>query len=234
MPQHKMRLVTMGQYGYTLSCNIATGEYMIGYKGEEIFLDKDYWEILEIFKMLHERYKNQEKRRQNQADTEKFCLRKGSQMAGDLKSIGVHKLGQDNCEYYQCVDCCTEYPRIDGAVQCNGHPIELCPWCRTDTKEWQNGRGIQGEATLGDTKSLIQCAFGSNFVNGGNLLWSRQTHGKFLPHPNYFALKKGLRKSVAIMQSLIQCYLCYENARLAFFEEKRGLNIQHNIEQGID
>lgn len=36
--------------------------------------------------------------------------------------------------YYACVDCDTLFPIVGGEVMCNGHAINLCPWCRCDLK----------------------------------------------------------------------------------------------------
>jgi hypothetical protein len=48
--------------------------------------------------------------------------------------------------YYMCVDCGTAYPAnsnldLDRIAKCNGHIIDLCPWCRPDSQSWRNGRG---------------------------------------------------------------------------------------------
>lgn len=48
---------------------------------------------------------------------------------------------------YECVDCHTRYTMntdIDIKVKAsiNGHKVSLCPWCRTDSKPWMNGRGL--------------------------------------------------------------------------------------------
>ena len=52
-------------------------------------------------------------------------------------------LGLDAAQdYYECVDCHTLYRKPDNQpIQCNGHNIALCPWCRPDSKPWINGRG---------------------------------------------------------------------------------------------
>lgn len=58
---------------------------------------------------------------------------------------------------YTCKDCKTPYPvntersiagialipnaRI-GEALCNGRGIDLCPWCRPDSRPWKHGRGI--------------------------------------------------------------------------------------------
>lgn len=61
---------------------------------------------------------------------------------GELKptSIGVN---------YYCIDCNTIYPPVGsvaasvlGLAMCNGHPINVCPWCRPDSRPWMNGRGV--------------------------------------------------------------------------------------------
>jgi hypothetical protein len=45
---------------------------------------------------------------------------------------------------WECVDCKTEFIRNPNADKpnCNGVKIDLCPWCRPDSKPWKNGRGI--------------------------------------------------------------------------------------------
>ena len=63
---------------------------------------------------------------------------------GTLQSIGVKSLGRFKFEFYECVDCGDRYP-VSGdnnLPQCNEVSIELCPWCRDDSKAYQNGRGI--------------------------------------------------------------------------------------------
>lgn len=57
---------------------------------------------------------------------------------GELRyTVGMH---------YECVDCGTSFPiKEKGASNtalCNGFTITLCPWCRPDSKQWKNGRGI--------------------------------------------------------------------------------------------
>ena len=64
-------------------------------------------------------------------------------MRGQLTSVGEKKLGlYFKGEFYKCSDCDTEYPVIDNKICCNGNVIIVCPWCRDDTRRWQNGRGI--------------------------------------------------------------------------------------------
>lgn len=51
--------------------------------------------------------------------------------------------------WMKCVDCGTQYPileymdngEIKEGIRCNGHTIELCPWCRPDSMPWMHGRG---------------------------------------------------------------------------------------------
>ena len=43
--------------------------------------------------------------------------------------------------HYTCETCQTSYPVIDGEIRCNGHVVDRCPWCRTDSAPWKNGRG---------------------------------------------------------------------------------------------
>ncbi len=62
---------------------------------------------------------------------------------GTLKSVGIRRLGiYSKIEFFQCKDCKTDFPRINDSIMCNGKPIIKCPWCREDSKPWQNGRGI--------------------------------------------------------------------------------------------
>lgn len=60
---------------------------------------------------------------------------------GALESAGRAHLGLLEYGWYRCTNCKTSYPVIDGAIRCNGHSIELCPWCRVDSKPWTKGRG---------------------------------------------------------------------------------------------
>lgn len=60
------------------------------------------------------------------------------QKTGALLSQGMQKLGTQTHYYWRCVDCETDF----AGCACNGHPIELCPWCRPDSKAWTNGRGL--------------------------------------------------------------------------------------------
>lgn len=64
---------------------------------------------------------------------------------GKLFCVGIKMLGAYSYEYFRCVDCGTEYPTTSTnkgfGVSCNGHLIDLCPWCRPDSKPWTNGRG---------------------------------------------------------------------------------------------
>lgn len=60
---------------------------------------------------------------------------------GKLEDQGEKSYGLEKLRFFQCVDCETNYPVIDGVAICNGAAIELCPWCRPDSKPWQKGRG---------------------------------------------------------------------------------------------
>lgn len=53
---------------------------------------------------------------------------------GELKNIGTHRLGMTTYEYYQCVDCKTDYPVIRGFPSCNGAHISKCPYCKPRPK----------------------------------------------------------------------------------------------------
>lgn len=44
--------------------------------------------------------------------------------------------------WYECVDCHTSFPMMNNVIMCNGQEIYLCPWCREDSKPYQNGRGL--------------------------------------------------------------------------------------------
>ena len=47
-----------------------------------------------------------------------------------------------NKNFYECMDCGTVYCEgAPGWAKCNGKTIGLCPWCRPDSKPWENGRG---------------------------------------------------------------------------------------------
>ena len=63
-------------------------------------------------------------------------------LKGELKHIGAKRYAYETADNYQCVDCKTDFPLIDGVIRCNGAEIMLCPWCRDDSTPWQNGRGI--------------------------------------------------------------------------------------------
>ncbi len=65
---------------------------------------------------------------------------------GRLIDAGHHKLGAfERYRYSKCVDCETMYPHSNQKAlgpSCNGAMIDLCPWCRPDSKPWTNGRGL--------------------------------------------------------------------------------------------
>ena len=64
------------------------------------------------------------------------------QKTGKLRFSRRAPLGIDQFDWYVCVDCGTEYPQADsGSTMCNGHIIDLCPWCRPDSAPWKHGRG---------------------------------------------------------------------------------------------
>lgn len=60
---------------------------------------------------------------------------------GKLIDQGLKNYGLEKIQFFQCVDCDSNYPVIDDKINCNGAVIELCPWCRSDSKPWTNGRG---------------------------------------------------------------------------------------------
>ncbi len=72
--------------------------------------------------------------------------------------LTAREVGRHDHEHYGCVDCGTLFPVLidwdNGvgavgqswnevrAIKCNGHAITVCPWCRPDSKPWENGRGM--------------------------------------------------------------------------------------------
>lgn len=61
---------------------------------------------------------------------------------GELINTRTQKYGYHNEVFVTCKDCKTDFiANIFGTATCNGKEIMLCPWCRPDTKKWQNGRG---------------------------------------------------------------------------------------------
>lgn len=61
---------------------------------------------------------------------------------GKLIDRGLKSYGFDEkIQFFECVNCESNYPVIAGEISCNGVVIELCPWCRPDSKPWTNGRG---------------------------------------------------------------------------------------------
>jgi hypothetical protein len=61
-----------------------------------------------------------------------------AQKTGILDFVGEKRLGVNAHQYFRCRDCHTDY----AAARCNGRQIDLCPWCRPDSKPWTNGRGL--------------------------------------------------------------------------------------------
>lgn len=63
---------------------------------------------------------------------------------GKLVSIGRQQLGYATIEHYKCVDCETTYPASssDAIAVCNSIEIDLCPYCRPDSKPFTHGRGL--------------------------------------------------------------------------------------------
>ena len=62
-------------------------------------------------------------------------------MKGQLKETGIKKYGLKNEVFSQCQDCGTEFIHNGLTAFCNGKYITMCPWCRSDSKPWTNGRG---------------------------------------------------------------------------------------------
>lgn len=71
--------------------------------------------------------------------------------SGALRYMGEKPYGAcQTLPFYKCVDCGTEFPEIKNlevfpptvAIKCNDADINLCPWCRPDSKPWTNGRGV--------------------------------------------------------------------------------------------
>ena len=58
-----------------------------------------------------------------------------------LNTFGDHKYGTQRLGFYQCSDCKTEYPVLQGVISCNNRAINDCPWCKNTSKPWQDGRG---------------------------------------------------------------------------------------------
>ena len=59
-----------------------------------------------------------------------------------LKPLGIKRYGLDIFEFFQCVECETEFPKLpkedfpklfqeadDENIMCNGEIIIKCPWC---------------------------------------------------------------------------------------------------------
>jgi hypothetical protein len=65
-------------------------------------------------------------------------------MKGNLRLIrGYAWLGRQRpFDFFECQECKTTFPSIDGQIRCNGRVIDRCPWCREDSEPWKNGRGI--------------------------------------------------------------------------------------------
>lgn len=61
-----------------------------------------------------------------------------------IKQKGIIRIGYVAPSYYtmyECEECVTRFPEINGNIMCNGHKITKCPWCRKDSKPWHYGRG---------------------------------------------------------------------------------------------
>jgi len=60
----------------------------------------------------------------------------------------VYNIRGSRVTVHMCGDCKTEYHHalnIDTGLfqaKCNGRFIDLCPWCREDSKPWAHGRGV--------------------------------------------------------------------------------------------
>jgi len=80
--------------------------------------------------------------------TEKIVEIVDKSTVGELEYIGRKPLGYIQLEYYKCKDCGTEFPSTprsceEGAkAMCNNTPINVCPWCRPDSKPFTKGRGL--------------------------------------------------------------------------------------------
>lgn len=62
---------------------------------------------------------------------------------GTLINLVPKRLGIDGPnQWHRCITCGTEFPEIGGEIRCNGHTIDLCPFCRTDSRPWSRGRGL--------------------------------------------------------------------------------------------
>ncbi|MEK9809289.1 MAG: hypothetical protein VW362_02500 [Candidatus Nanopelagicales bacterium] len=68
------------------------------------------------------------------------CLER---VPGTLERGGLAIYCGEWVDVYRCVTCRDEYLAPRGrALTINGWLVSLCPWCRTDSKPWINGRGI--------------------------------------------------------------------------------------------
>lgn len=78
---------------------------------------------------------------------------------GDLKSIyflptfsgmkpGALLWSKQYKDHVHCNNCGTAFILVynpktkTDAPSCNGHFIEVCPWCREDSRPWHDGRGV--------------------------------------------------------------------------------------------
>jgi len=60
------------------------------------------------------------------------------------KPVAPHLYAGELCDVYVCEDCGEEFLKFLNAKgnlpKCNGHYIDLCPWCRPDSEEGKYGR----------------------------------------------------------------------------------------------
>jgi len=69
-------------------------------------------------------------------------MKKGELTGTGKKTIGVREIFRNNSfEFFECNNCKTVYPEIEGQIKCNGEAITKCPWCRPDSRPWLFGRG---------------------------------------------------------------------------------------------
>jgi len=59
-----------------------------------------------------------------------------------LETTGAHNYGTKKIVFYKCLKCKTEFPVLQGVISCNNMAIFDCPWCKTTSKPWQDGRGL--------------------------------------------------------------------------------------------
>ena len=64
---------------------------------------------------------------------------------GRLECTGYRFLGKATYEYWECVDCQTTYPVIDGVISCNGRAITKC-LCSGDMSDFGVSYAIEASS----------------------------------------------------------------------------------------